>query len=215
MISTEDECTAHDRGANAKGHPSTRADTRGRIDPGRARWRGLRRAPKLRSAADKSHAFSKSSSAAPSPPTTRTPLDARPDTTLTFRRDLDQLIGNRRLEYDIDAAADLVIGQLLRQIDASDPTAAPWVAQVIVWRGTNSTTRFDVQRCMLICMHSTSVRIDVATHEDLKRLAIELNTTVGNTVSLAVRALRQDRIGGDLRTAMRDDEVAWLDADLG
>jgi hypothetical protein len=68
---------------------------------------------------------------------------------------------------------------------------------------------------MLICMHSTSVRIDVATHQDLKRLAAELNTTVGNTVSLAVRALRQDRIGEDLRAALRDDEVAWVDADLG
>jgi predicted transcriptional regulator len=67
---------------------------------------------------------------------------------------------------------------------------------------------------MLICMHSTSVRIDVATHQDLKRLAEELNTTVGNTVSLAVRALRQDRIGEDLRAALRDDEAAWLDADL-
>jgi hypothetical protein len=68
---------------------------------------------------------------------------------------------------------------------------------------------------MLICMHSTSVRIDVATHQDLKRLAAELNTTVGNTVSLAVRALRQDRIGEDLRAALRDDEAAWVDADLG
>jgi hypothetical protein len=68
---------------------------------------------------------------------------------------------------------------------------------------------------MLICMQSTSVRIDVATHQDLKRLAAELNTTVGNTVSLAVRALRQDRIGVDLRAALRDNETAWLDADLG
>lgn len=68
---------------------------------------------------------------------------------------------------------------------------------------------------MLICMHSTSVRIDAATHEDLKRLAVELKTTVGNTVSLAVRALTQDRIGNDLRSELRDDEAAWLDADLG
>ena len=68
---------------------------------------------------------------------------------------------------------------------------------------------------MLICMHSTSVRIDLATHQDLKRLASELNTTVGNTVSLAVRALRQDRIGQDLHAALRDDEAAWLNADLG
>ena len=68
---------------------------------------------------------------------------------------------------------------------------------------------------MLICMQSTSVRIDVATHEELKRLAAEFNTTVGNTVALAVRALRQDRVGVDLSTALRPDETAWLDADLG
>lgn len=68
---------------------------------------------------------------------------------------------------------------------------------------------------MLICMQSTSVRIDAATHEKLKRLAAEMNTTVGNTVSLAVRALRQDRVGEELSTALRHDEAAWLDADLG
>jgi len=68
---------------------------------------------------------------------------------------------------------------------------------------------------MLFCMQSTSVRIDVGTHEELKRLAAELDTTVGNTVTLAVRALRQDRIGSDLRTPLQDDESAWLDADLG
>ena len=64
-------------------------------------------------------------------------------------------------------------------------------------------------------MQSTSVRIDVGTHEELKRLAAELQTTVGNTVTLAVRALRQDHIGAELRPPLRDDEAAWLDADLG
>jgi len=68
---------------------------------------------------------------------------------------------------------------------------------------------------MLICMQSTSVRIDVSTHEELKRLAAELNTTVGNTVTLAVRALRQDRIGLDLRSPLDADEELWLDANLG
>ena len=68
---------------------------------------------------------------------------------------------------------------------------------------------------MLICMRSTSVRIDVATHDELKRLAAELHTTVGNTVTLAVRALRQDRVGDELSTPLRADETAWLDADLG
>jgi hypothetical protein len=69
--------------------------------------------------------------------------------------------------------------------------------------------------CMLICMHSTSVRIDVGTHEELKRLAVELDTTVGNTVALAVRALRQDHIGHQLHGELRNDETAWLDAELG
>ena len=68
---------------------------------------------------------------------------------------------------------------------------------------------------MLICMHSTSVRIDAATHHDLKRLAAQMNTTVGNTVTLAVRALRQERIGADLRSPLSDDEEMWLDAELG
>lgn len=67
---------------------------------------------------------------------------------------------------------------------------------------------------MLICMQSTSVRIDATTHEELKRLASELQTTVGNTVALAVRALRQDHVGQDLHQPLRDDESAWLDAEL-
>jgi hypothetical protein len=68
---------------------------------------------------------------------------------------------------------------------------------------------------MLICMHSTSVRIDGGTHDDLKRLAAEMGTTVGNTVTIAVRTLRQDLAGRQLATPLRDDETEWLDADLG
>ena len=68
---------------------------------------------------------------------------------------------------------------------------------------------------MLICMQSTSVRIDVNTHDELKRLAAEFDTTVGNTVALAVRALRQDHIGHQLQGELRNDETAWLDAELG
>lgn len=68
---------------------------------------------------------------------------------------------------------------------------------------------------MLICMQSTSVRVDIATHEELKRLAAEMDTTVGHAVALAVRALRQDTIGSDLAAPLRDDELAWLGADLG
>jgi len=51
--------------------------------------------------------------------------------------------------------------------------------------------------CMPICMQSTSVRIDVATHEELKRLASVLGTTVGETAALAVRRLRRSVLGGN------------------
>jgi antitoxin component of RelBE/YafQ-DinJ toxin-antitoxin module len=64
-------------------------------------------------------------------------------------------------------------------------------------------------------MHSTSVRIDTATHEELKRLASELGTTVGDTVALAVRRLRQEQIGKELRASLTSQESRWLDADLG
>lgn len=68
---------------------------------------------------------------------------------------------------------------------------------------------------MLICMHSTSVRIDGDTHQELKRLADEMGTTVGRTVSLAVRALRQDRVGEQLAQPLHSEETSWLDAELG
>ncbi|MBK9180727.1 MAG: hypothetical protein IPM45_14400 [Acidimicrobiales bacterium] len=64
-------------------------------------------------------------------------------------------------------------------------------------------------------MHSTSVRIDVATHRELKALAASLGTTVGDAVAIAVRRLRQDQIGAELASDLREDETAWLDADLG
>ncbi len=68
---------------------------------------------------------------------------------------------------------------------------------------------------MLNCMQSTSVRIDVKTHQDLKRLAQDLGETVGETVALAVRKLRQDQIGQQLAEELMAEEVEWLDADFG
>ena len=64
-------------------------------------------------------------------------------------------------------------------------------------------------------MQSTSVRVDRATHDELKRLEEENGITVGETVALAVRRLRQDRIGQELRSELSSQEVGWLDADLG
>ena len=64
-------------------------------------------------------------------------------------------------------------------------------------------------------MLSTNVRVAVSTHQELKRLAAELGATVGDTVAIAVRCLRQDRMGADLRADLSEAETAWLDADLG
>lgn len=62
-------------------------------------------------------------------------------------------------------------------------------------------------------MHSTSVRVDVATHEELKKLASEFDTTVGCADGLAVKALRQRRIGEQLSADLSQEERNWLNAD--
>lgn len=67
----------------------------------------------------------------------------------------------------------------------------------------------------LECMPSRNIRVDVGTHHELKRLAAEFDTTVGNTVAIAVRALRHNHIGHQLQSELRTDETAWLDAELG
>lgn len=64
-------------------------------------------------------------------------------------------------------------------------------------------------------MQSTSVRVDLATHRELKRLAASMGASVGDTVALAVRRLRQEQIGAELRGQPDAAETAWLDADLG
>jgi hypothetical protein len=64
-------------------------------------------------------------------------------------------------------------------------------------------------------MQTTSVRVDVGTHTELKRLAHEMGRTVGDTVALAVRHLRQERMGTELKAVLGADESEWLDADLG
>jgi hypothetical protein len=64
-------------------------------------------------------------------------------------------------------------------------------------------------------MSSTSVRVDRETHEELKKLARDLGTTVGEAVAIAARRLRQQRMGRDLNVPLTEDEAIWLDADLG
>ncbi len=68
---------------------------------------------------------------------------------------------------------------------------------------------------MLICMQTTSVRIDVDTHRELKKIASEMHVSVGEAVRHAVRHLHQGRIGVELRADLTHEETDWLDADLG
>ncbi len=62
---------------------------------------------------------------------------------------------------------------------------------------------------------TTTVRVDRATHEELKRLARERKSTVAETIARAVRVLHQDEMGQDLARPLGDDESNWLDAELG
>lgn len=64
-------------------------------------------------------------------------------------------------------------------------------------------------------MQTTSVRIDRDTHQELRRLAEELQLSVGETVRYAVRRLQQSQIGSQLADALTEEEVQWLDADFG
>ncbi|MGH3924429.1 MAG: hypothetical protein ACRDTT_16465 [Pseudonocardiaceae bacterium] len=62
---------------------------------------------------------------------------------------------------------------------------------------------------------TTTIRIDRAIHEELKRLAREREATVADTVARAVRMLRQELMGRDLARPLEPAETDWLDADLG
>lgn len=64
-------------------------------------------------------------------------------------------------------------------------------------------------------MQSTSVRIDAATHRELKKLAASMEASVGDTVALAVRRLRQDQIAVEMSRELTSEDLVWLDADLG
>lgn len=62
---------------------------------------------------------------------------------------------------------------------------------------------------------TTTIRISRSTHEEIKRLARGRHRTVAETVSRAVRLLRQDEIGRDLAAPLTDEELSWLDAEAG
>lgn len=64
-------------------------------------------------------------------------------------------------------------------------------------------------------MATTTIRVDRATHEELKRLARERHSTVAETVARAVRILRQEQMAIELAQPLSTDENEWLDADIG
>ncbi|MGO1318708.1 MAG: hypothetical protein ACTII7_03610 [Galactobacter sp.] len=63
--------------------------------------------------------------------------------------------------------------------------------------------------------NTTTIRVSRATRDALNELAANRNETLNDTVSHAARLLRQEAIGVELSTPLRDDEIAWLDADAG
>ena len=62
---------------------------------------------------------------------------------------------------------------------------------------------------------TTTIRISRDTHARVTRLAAERHETIDETVSRAIRALRQDAMARDLAGELSEDETAWLDADAG
>ncbi len=62
---------------------------------------------------------------------------------------------------------------------------------------------------------TTTIRVNRATHEELKRLARQHESTVTETVSRAVRLLRQEEMGRQLAEPLGSDEDGCLNADLG
>lgn len=61
---------------------------------------------------------------------------------------------------------------------------------------------------------TTTVRIDRATHEELRRLAQERGITVTEALARSVRLLRQEQMGQQLAEPLTAAEGEWLDAGL-
>ena len=62
---------------------------------------------------------------------------------------------------------------------------------------------------------TTTIRVTRETHARVTKLAAQRHETIDQTVSRALRVLRQDVMGRDLAIPLTDDETAWLDADAG
>ena len=62
---------------------------------------------------------------------------------------------------------------------------------------------------------TTTIRVSRDTHARVTQLAAERHETIDETVSRAIRALRQDAMARDLAADLNDEETAWLDAEAG
>lgn len=62
---------------------------------------------------------------------------------------------------------------------------------------------------------TTTIRVTRATRDALNELAARRGETLTDTVSRATRLLEQEVMARDLAAPLRDDELAWLDADAG
>ncbi|MBB4140894.1 hypothetical protein [Microbacterium invictum] len=62
---------------------------------------------------------------------------------------------------------------------------------------------------------TTTIRITRATRDILNDLAARRGESLTDTVARGARLLEQEAIGRDLSAPLRDDELAWLDADAG
>ena len=60
---------------------------------------------------------------------------------------------------------------------------------------------------------TTTIRVSRDTHARVTRLATERHETIDQTVSKAIRALRQDAMARDLSADLAGEETEWLDAD--
>lgn len=62
---------------------------------------------------------------------------------------------------------------------------------------------------------TTTIRVSRTTRDILNDLATRRGESLTETVSRGARLLEQETIGRDLSEPLRDDELAWLDADAG
>ncbi|MDO5618904.1 hypothetical protein [Kocuria sp.] len=62
---------------------------------------------------------------------------------------------------------------------------------------------------------TTTIRVTRATRDSLNDLAAVRGESLTDTIDRATRLLKQELMGQDLSSPLRDDELAWLDADAG